>query len=49
MEQNGVSEMIEKSMTKMEIYMILVTICTKHNIEMQFTNLNILLENFAIH
>ena len=33
----------------MEIYVILVKICTKHNIEMQFTNLNILFENFAIH
>ena len=32
----------------MEIYMILVKICTKHNFEMQFTNLNILFENFAI-
>ena len=33
----------------MEIYAILVKICTNHNFEMQFTNLNILFENFAIH
>ena len=33
----------------MEIYVILVKICTKHNFEMQFTDLNILFENFAIH
>ena len=28
--------------------MILVNICTKHNFEMQFTNLSIFYENFAI-
>ena len=44
MEQNGVYvKQLKKLMTKMEIYMILVNICTKHNFEMQFTNLNILL------
>ena len=41
--------MIKKLMMKMEIYMILVKICTKHSFEMQFTDLIILFENFAIH
>ena len=51
MEQNGVSKMIKKINDENGDLCDFkkVKICTKHNFEMQFTNLNILFENFAIH